>query len=186
MMRNLAILGLMITAVVGYTFYSDYTHAPKNQDVQRQSAIQTRIKAPAFDFKTIEGRRYSLQEFSGKVVVLNFWASWCAPCVIEFPQMINLAKMTDGQAVFIFLSLDDGLKDIERFLKKHAPSLPSNVHVAWDEDKSISQDLFGTFKLPETFILSKDLMIEEKVIGADLIWDSPEMKGKIDALYTAP
>lgn len=145
-------------------------------------------KAPDFSFTTLKGQSRTLHELQGKVIVLNFWATWCSPCVIEFPQMLNMAQKLPEEIVLILLSTDDRKTDIERFLKKmnEKQLIQDNVLVAWDQDKKISQDLFQTFRLPETILISPTLVMKDKIVGADVQWDEKEMVERLRKLYKAP
>ena len=174
MIRNLILLAVLLCATAAYTVYSDNSSFP--------ASIEKK-KAPDFSFQALDGKSYALEDFAGKVVIINFWASWCAPCVIEFPQMIALAKATAKESIFIFLSLDENAADIEKFVKKLGEDVQSpNIIIGRDADKKISGDLFQTYKLPETFILTPDATIAEKITGADIVWDSPAMVRKIKKL----
>lgn len=181
MIRNLAILGLLMGLTLGYTLYDDYSRqGPAEAQPAKTDIVQQ--EAPDFSFETLEGKKHRLSEFKGKVVVLNFWASWCAPCVIEFPQMAALAKATKGKTVFLFLSQDDTDEAMERFVKKYGKDLSDNVYIARDSDKSIAQGLYQTYKLPETYIIAPDGRIADKIIGADVEWNGKDMRRKIEAL----
>jgi cytochrome c biogenesis protein CcmG, thiol:disulfide interchange protein DsbE len=172
MIRNLLILILLSGAAIGYTLYSERVMpAPTEKKI-----------APAFSFETLDDKKHSLADFDDKVVVLNFWASWCAPCVIEFPHMMELAKMTESDSVFVFLSIDEEKSDIERFMKKNKIAITKNILIAHDERKIISRDLFRTYKIPETYIIAPGGMIADKITGADIVWDSPDMVRKIKSL----
>ncbi len=149
-------------------------------------AEQARIgqPSPQFSFTDVRGDTHALSDFKGKAVVINFWATWCAPCVTEFPQMLNLARETQGEAVYIFLSSDNKPDAIDRFVermgKTHANELlQPNVLIAHDPGKAITHTLFQTYRLPETYILTPGHILADKVIGASVIWDAPDMIEKI-------
>ena len=183
MIRNITILAALLGLAVAYTWYDNHNRdIPRAQGTQAQ-ALPDRQEAPDFVFTSLDGRKRSLSDFKGKAIVLNFWASWCAPCVIEFPQMLRLAKSLPDESVFLFVSLDEDAGAIERFLKTHAEEWPQqNVWVAQDPDKTISQSLYETYKLPETYLIAADLTIAEKIIGADVAWDSDIMRKKLREL----
>ncbi len=189
MMRNLIVLAAILIAAALYTVTVDHNAQPR---IPAPPQTQTNpssenAAAPEFSFKDLSGKTYSLSDFKGRVFILNFWASWCAPCVKEFPQMLDLAAMTRNESVFLFLSVDEKKEDIERFIKRYGKNLPApNVVMGWDPDKSISQSLFQTYKLPETYILTPGHVISEKIIGADIVWNTPGMKAKIKNLHAAP
>ncbi len=140
--------------------------------------------APQFTFTTLSGETRSLSDFKGKAVILNFWATWCAPCVVEFPQMLNLARETQDDAVYIFLSNDSQNAPIERFVEKlrttHKEELAQkNVFIARDAGKAITQTLYQSYRLPETYLLTPEQVVADKIIGASVTWDAPAMIEKV-------
>lgn len=181
MIRNIVILCILIAAVLAYTWLDTSSNAQRSAAPSATTTETQRQSAPDFAFKTLDGKAYRLSDFAGKPIILNFWASWCAPCVIEFPAMLQLAQKVD--AVFIFLSQDDGDTEIERFIKRYGKDLPlKNVYIARDENKETAQKLYQTFKLPETYIIDKEANIADKIIGADIDWAGAEMQKKMHAL----
>lgn len=182
MIRNLIILFFILGAVGLYTLYEDRNALWVGADKEdKQEGLYQ--SAPDFTFQSLKGKTYSLSDFKGKAIVLNFWASWCAPCLIEFPQMLDLAEKTQGKSVFIFMSVDDDRKNIDRFMKKMGKAADGrNIFVAHDAGKDISQKLFQTYKLPETFLINADFQMQEKIIGADIVWNDTSMERKIDLL----
>lgn len=176
MIRNLALLFALLAVIGVYTFYDDYSRAVPSQDINSVDSTHDAQSAPDFTFETMAGKTHRLSDFEGKTIVLNFWASWCAPCVVEFPQMVKLAGDTKDKTVFIFLSLDDTDEAVKRFVAKYVHNATDNVLIGRDADKSVSEKLYQTYKLPETYIISPDLRIKEKIIGADVDWTAKEMR----------
>jgi cytochrome c biogenesis protein CcmG/thiol:disulfide interchange protein DsbE len=131
--------------------------------------------APAFSFTDLEGKIHHSSEFKGKTVILNFWASWCPPCVKEFPALIAMAKK-HPDTVLLALSADIDDKAIENFLARQHLETAANIIVARDSE-NIAQKLFGTFQLPETFVIDHNWKIREKFIGAD--WQAVDMEAAI-------
>ena len=126
--------------------------------------------APDFLFKDQSGKRLSLSDFRGKVVLLNFWATWCPPCRDEMPSMQSLQRQMDkNQFIILALSVDDSWDQVNRFINQSGFELP----VYADFDKKISS-LYGTYKFPETYILDKRGVVAFKVIGPT-DWASPDM-----------
>lgn len=180
MIRNIAILFALMALIAGYTWYDNGRDlSPASSTPAAPAEGEAQQTAPDFTFTDISGSKHNLSDFKGKVVVLNFWATWCAPCVTEFPQMIALAKNTRDQAVFLFISQDMDDAAIMRFLKKYAPERSKNVIVARDEGMRIAQKSYQTFKLPETYLITLNGRIAEKIIGADVEWNGEDMQGKI-------
>ncbi len=188
MWRNVAVLFALISLVLVYGWYDEARNQPMGLEnagkAERPNAIkEVAKKAPDFTVEDIDGRTVSLSSFRGKAVILNFWASWCAPCLIEFPQMLTLAKDHPDDVVFLFLSQDDSDEEMMRFVAKLGNTVKQpNVFIARDKDKSIAQNLYATYKLPETYLLSPAHDIGEKIIGLEMPWDSKAMREKIAAL----
>ena len=126
--------------------------------------------APLFSFQSQPGRTYFLPDFRGKVVVVNFWATWCPPCRDEMPSLEQLYQRLDkGHFALLALSVDDSWEPVSEFLKKGNFTLP----VYADFDHRISS-LYGTVKYPESFVLDKRGIVALKIIGAT-DWVAPEM-----------
>lgn len=133
---------------------------------------------PAFSLLDRTGKHHASGDFSGKIVMVNFWASWCAPCVVEFPHFLKLAADHRNDVVLLALSSDHDTAAMERFLKKHAFKTTPNVVIAHDADGAITRDLFKTYKLPETFIFDRDGILIHKITGAD--WTPADIEKYMD------
>ena len=134
---------------------------------------------PPFTLPDMAGHSYSSDSLKGQIVVLNFWATWCPPCVAEFPSMIALAEHYKGSVKLVTIAADEKKEDVERFTG--ALKLKSAHWVAlWDPDQKIAKE-FGTIKLPETYILDKDAKLVKKVVNA-LDWTAPPVLKYFDEL----
>jgi cytochrome c biogenesis protein CcmG, thiol:disulfide interchange protein DsbE len=125
---------------------------------------------PDFEVTDLAGKAHRLTDFRGKVVVVNFWATWCAPCVKEFPSLQGLARKMDGKVIVLAVSYDRSREDIDTFIKAFGGT-PDHFVVAWDPDRKTSP-LFGTQVLPETYILSGEGKLMRKIAG-ETTWDDP-------------
>lgn len=184
MKKNITILIGVSLIAIAYTYIADRGAAPviTNKNIEKADG-KTSIPAPDFKITSMAAKNYSLNQFRGKAVVLNFWATWCAPCVVELPQMLKLAAANKDSTVFLFLSEDESREDITRFLKKHGiNSAQKNVIFAHDKDKHIARELYQTHKLPETFMIDPNGVIREKIIGAIPDWSGAQAQQKIDSL----
>jgi peroxiredoxin len=129
----------------------------------------------------IAGKAEKLSDFKGKVVVLNFWASWCPPCVNETPSMIHLQQyIASRNGVVLGGSIDEDPEAYAKFLKDYAINFPTFR----DPTKKISLD-YGTSIIPETYIIDRHGKIARKIIGEQQ-WDSPDMLAYFDALLGQP
>ncbi|MGH9512150.1 MAG: TlpA family protein disulfide reductase [Terriglobales bacterium] len=116
--------------------------------------------APQFTVQDSD-RRVSLAEFKGKIVVLNFWATWCPPCVDELPSLIQMQQRMKNRGVIVLaISVDDDRSTYEQFLKDHNV----NLLTVRDADQK-SNNLYGTGKFPETYIIDRNGIVRRKFIG---------------------
>lgn len=120
-----------------------------------------RLKYEEVSFKDSRGRVISLHQLKGKVVLINFWATWCPPCLAEIPSLDKLYKDFQGNSRIIFLSVDvDGnLKSSEKFLKKRKYSLP-----VYQLNSALPKDL-RTTSIPTTIIIDKAGKLVNKHVG---------------------
>ena len=133
-----------------------------------QTIVDVGDKAPDFTITTDEGRTISPRNFGGRVLVLNFWASWCQPCVEEAPSLSEFQKQTAGSGVVVVaLSIDRNQKLYEQFRKRFQPAFQT----ARDLNSDISAS-YGTFKVPETYIIDRSGRVVQKVIGAKNFMDA--------------
>lgn len=144
-------------------------------------ALQNLETAPDFSYTSLFGAKGTLRDHKGKVVLLHFWASWCAPCLVEFPDLTELARAEQDNFIVLAVSTDDKVTDIEKFLTRTKIEVPVNMIIIQDEDKSISQDLYQSFKLPETYLITHNQDIMEKIVGPQDNWNSPFWHEKINA-----
>ena len=127
------------------------------------------VGVPDFTLNNMADKPVSLSDFKGRIVLVNFWATWCAPCVKEFPSMMNLVKHFKGDVVVLAVSYDKDREDIETFIRAFG-AVPKDFFIVWDKEKTTSK-LFGTDVLPETYILSKDQKLVRKIAG-EASWDN--------------
>lgn len=178
---KMIILVVILILSAGYAYHDYYQLVPVVEPVTQDNLPrETKTIVPDFSFVSLDGDEHNLHDFKGKVILLNFWASWCVPCVVEFPALLELATLREDKVVLIALSVDTAVQNIERFFKKHQFNIdPENVIVAHDMNKSISQDLFQTTLYPETFIIAPDLTIQKKITGM-IDWTSDSTLSMID------
>ena len=138
------------------------------------------IGTPAPDFTVKDSERaVSLHDLHGKVVVLNFWATWCAPCVEEMPSLVSMqSKMKDRGVEVLAVSLDASGQSYHQFLQEHKIDLLT----VRDVDQK-SNRLYGTFKFPETYIIDRKGIVRRKFIGA-VDWTEPEVVDFLNKLST--
>jgi len=124
--------------------------------------LEKGMLAPNFTFPGLDGKKASLTDYRGKVVLLNIWATWCAPCVAEMPSMEKLyQELKDEGFEILAVSVDEsGAEAVSPFMEKHKLGFPVLL-----DTKGDIKSLYQTTGIPESFIVDKDGMILEKIIG---------------------
>jgi cytochrome c biogenesis protein CcmG/thiol:disulfide interchange protein DsbE len=126
--------------------------------------------APDFDTVDLKGDVWSLSKLKGKVVFLNFWATWCAPCREEMPSMQRLyTKLPKDKFTMIALFNNDKNPAVTNFVSQLGITIP-----ILSDEYNFAGTKYGLTGLPETFIIDKQGIIREKFIGP-AEWDSPEV-----------
>ena len=131
---------------------------------------------------TIDGKAQHLSDYRGKVVVLNFWASWCPPCVEEAPALNRLQRHIEPMGGTILgVSIDEDPAAYEKFLKDFAIVFPTWRDPEAKDNKSKIALGYGTSLIPETYVIDRHGKIARKLVSAQQ-WDSPEMLAYFDAV----
>jgi peroxiredoxin len=137
----------------------------------KYSPLEAGRLAPNFTLPGLDGKMVSLSDYKGHVVLVNIWATWCPPCVDEMPSMEKLyRKLKNENFEILAVSIDAlGEKVVAPFMKKYNLNFP----VLMDPDGTI-KTLYQTTGVPESFIINKDGILVEKIIGPRN-WTAPEV-----------
>ncbi len=150
-MKRLWILGLVL--LLGLSACK-----PRNQ---LNLSGGNRPPAPEFQLTDINGKPLSLAQYKGKVVLLDFWATWCAPCKVEIPHFIALQDKYGSQGLQIIgLSMDDDAKPVVKFAEQMKINYPIAVG-----DEKLASKYGGVLGLPIAFIIDKEGRIVHKHVG---------------------
>jgi peroxiredoxin len=134
-------------------------------------------RAPQFTLRTDGGREISTAAFGGKVLVLNFWATWCPPCVEEMPSLNEMAQRLSSKGVIVVgVSVDRNETAYRRFVQQAG----IRFEIARDPGANVSAD-YGTFKYPETYVIDAQGRVRQKHIGPRN-WMDPEILASIEGL----
>jgi peroxiredoxin len=144
-------------------------------DSLEQKIITVGDSAPNFSITSDDGRTYTASDFGGRLLVLNFWATWCPPCIEEIPSLdMFQQRMKDKGVVVLAISVDKNPQIYKRFLERTRPAFTT----ARDSEADISAS-YGTFKYPETYLIDTKGKVVEKYINSRN-WMDPKLIAEIE------
>ncbi len=167
-MRRLLLIVVALVLVGGSLYIGSASSSRPSHEPIKLVALGD--VAPDFQLEDTTGKKFSLSDLRGKVVLVNFWATWCPPCRAEMPSMEKLNQAMAGED-FIMLAInveENARAVVPAFLEKS----PHTFSVLYD-DQAVVQKLYGVYKFPESYVIRKDGIIDDKVIGA-IDWAHPE------------
>ena len=133
--------------------------------------------APGFTLPDLEGQLHELADLSGRVVVLNYWATWCPPCVDEMPSLQKLHEALGAKGLSVVaVSVDERFEDIGRFVE----TFELTFTILHDPSGRIERR-YQTLAVPESFLVGRDGVIYKRVPGATE-WDSEQYRDLIQRL----
>jgi thiol-disulfide isomerase/thioredoxin len=140
------------------------SHDPADGGEQEGAACMANAKPANLDFTMpdLNGKKVSLSSFKGKVILLNFWATWCGPCKAEVPAFVKLQEKYKNDLVVVGYSVDDDAPKASAFAKEYKVNYP----ILLGEGREDVQDAYGPiWGIPASFIISKDGKVCKKHLG---------------------
>ena len=141
------------------------TKSTASSQKSNEGKKQGGINAPDFTLADLNGNWVSLSDLKGKVVIVNFWATWCGPCRIEIPEFNILAKKHKDELVILGISISDTKKALKNFTKSFNVDYPLLYGSSRDIEK-VSRDYGGIYSVPMTFLIDKTGEIRMSYPGA--------------------
>jgi peroxiredoxin len=164
-------LGAALLAAAAFIVFSAEREAPP---------IEAGVAAPEFALPRLGGGELSLHSLRGKVVLVNFWATWCAPCEQEMPAMQRLyAALAPRGFELVAVSVDEDADAVARFRERLALGFP----IALDPEKTVAKR-YQSFRYPESFLIDRDGVLVARYVG-ERDWDAPEYVDRIARLLAA-
>ena len=161
-----AALALMLLAFCGALYTSLH-----------ETIVNAGDKAPDFTITTDSGKTVTVHDFGGKLLLLNFWATWCPPCIEEIPGLNQLATQLGPQGLVILgVSVDQDEQKYRDFLKRS----PLAYQTARDPEEKINLN-YGTIQYPESYLIDRNGKVVEKFISSQP-WASPEMIARVKSM----
>jgi len=177
--KSKVLLGIIlgIVVAVGLYFVNEYWIAPATTSAAKSSGEFP--QAPDFALTSLSGNKINLQDYKGKVVLLDFWATWCGPCRIEIPGFVELQRKYGNQGFAIIgVSMDDGPQPVRQFYD----TFHMNYPVVMGSDK-LGELYGGILGLPTSFLVGRDGRIYAKHVG---LTDVSVFESEIKELLSAP
>lgn len=170
-MRLKSIIFLLLAgSISGYLVYSEVTR------VGTPGVVNIGEQAPDVVLKAEDGSQVKLSDYRGKVVFLNFWATWCEPCIEEMPAMEMMKeKFKDRKFQMLAVSVDINWETVNDFYKKYNLTIPAYL----DPGHQVTS-AFKVYKFPETFIINADGYVVKHTWSAN--WATPQALASMDAL----
>ena len=164
---------LPLVAVVLYYLVALSNRSEFPKDANQNKAVE----APAYEhlqienFKDWKGNSFPAKSADAPIIIVHFWASWCAPCIHEFPDLIKMTKAMKGKVKVFALSEDSKKEEITAFIKSFRDAeTTENFHIVWDEGHEV-MNKWDVVKLPESYIFGPDRKLAKQVSGV-VSWSS--------------
>jgi peroxiredoxin len=123
--------------------------------------------APDFTLKSLNGDSVSLKKYRGKIVLLDFWATWCAPCRLSIPELVELQKKyRDQDVVVLGISMDDPQMFQDKYILAFKEKFKMNYTILRGDQK-VAMDYFGaaSMAIPTLFVINREGEIADKIVG---------------------
>ena len=168
-MKNISIIIIMLISTICSEELS------KEQLLKIQEVTEDVNKAPNFSLKSMNDSIYVLEDLKGKVVLINFWATWCGPCRMEIPDFNDLYDKYKDQGLEILgISISDTKEQLSNFLKAYKINYPV-LYGSSNDIQKVLLDYGGVYSVPMSFLIDTDNNIKRVYPGAILRKYDPNM-----------
>lgn len=164
--KNLFLILFMVLSFSAFSCSKEKTkeNSPSNNQMQEQQVTNqsSKMKAPDFTLTSTSGKMINLSDYKGKIVILDFWATWCGPCRMGVPDLVDIQKEFKNKVVVIGISLDDQrtMNNIKPFMKQYGINYP----IVYGTNKVV-MDYGNIQAIPTSFVIDKNGYIVDQNIG---------------------
>ena len=171
----------MVISLLAGIVWTVFSRVPSAVGAPSSSSPSPRegFLAPDFTLDTLDGNKVTLSELRGKIVVVNFWATWCPPCREETPALEKSYEQYKDSGMVILgvdLTNQDALSDVKAFVQEFSLTYP----ILLDRDGTVSNTLYQIRGLPTTFFINREGIIRTVVVGGPM--SETFIRSKIEAL----
>lgn len=154
MIRKIAVV------VIFFTFFAGtFVEAKENENLDRLPGLRIGMKAPDFELKNLEGDTVKLSDYTGKKVILNFWATWCPPCKAEIPDFQRYYTEAGDEVQILAVNIDPQ-NDVKKFVTDTKVTFP----VLLDEKDSVNR-LYKILTIPTTYFIDEEGIVRNKYLS---------------------
>jgi len=153
--KNIIILIILFLAIFVFSYINE-----KNKYLKKEIAPKLGLYAPNFETVYLNGSKFELYELRGKPVILNFWATWCPPCVREMPNLQNFYDKHSNKIIVIGVNLGEKNTTIQKFINKINVTFP----IVLDKNKEIEKK-YNLIIRPTTYFIDENGIIVDKKLG---------------------
>jgi thiol-disulfide isomerase/thioredoxin len=179
-MRKVGIFCICLTLLTPALINAQLRALPKDlRDAFRQAriSVQNPVAARNFSVPTLDGANQTLSALKGKVVFLNFWATWCGPCRVEMPSMeILYQRFKDSDFVMLAVDIQENREEVSAFMRNMGLSFPVGLDL-----NGKASSLYNISAVPTSYIIDRDGYIVAAVRGS-INWNRPEVFSAFEKL----
>ena len=174
---------IILSAAIAYTFYQGSRPTPpKSGSTSNSAALPENVMQASINL--LDGQKTRLADYSGKVLIVNLWATWCGPCRQEIPHLIEIAKEYKGKGVEVIGLTKEDPDNQPETVKQFSELLKINYPIGWVDDEMQSELMRGRAVIPQAYIIGRDGKILKHYVGFNprVV---PQMKAVIEAAASA-
>jgi len=162
MKRKIIIIILSVLLVISLLFNALMVYRELTRwEITTEYMLETEDMAPDFSVQLLTGETFTLSEHRGTVVVLDFWATWCGPCVAKMPAMQALSEQFDGSVIFVGMNVGEEPDRVQDFIGERGFTYP----IGLDRNSTIHMSLYPSPGIPYTVIINADGVVTDTFLG---------------------